>query len=169
MPPVHPLLRFLAFWGVNTLSLWVADRIFDSVTFDDTATLFASGLLLGVINTFLKPVLVILTLPVTILTLGLMLPVLNGLILLLVAWLVPGFHVQGFWYGVLVALFVSLFSFFLNSLLGPYGGRPPARVHAAIHVGGRGPPFEAGGRTYDGERGRTYDAEEVREIEDRRD
>ncbi|MFZ5556435.1 MAG: phage holin family protein [Pseudomonadota bacterium] len=166
----HPILRFLAFWGVNTLSLWVADQIFDGVRFDDVGTLFASGLLLGVINTFLKPVLLILTLPATILTLGLMLPILNGLLLLLVAWLVPGFHVQGFWYGVLVALFVSLFSVFLNTLLGPYGGRHPARVTATVHVGGRGRTYEAGtGRTYDAGRGRTYDAEEVREIEDRRD
>ncbi len=151
MHPVNPLLRFLAFWGVNTLSLWVADQIFERVRFDDTGTLLVSGLLLGVINTFLKPVLLILTLPATILTLGLMLPVLNGLLLLLVAWLVPGFHIEGFWYGVLVALFVSLFSFFLNSLLGPYGGRPPARVRATFHVGGRGRPADANdGRTFEG-------------------
>lgn len=175
MHPVHPLLRFLAFWGVNTLSLWVADQIFDSIRFDDTATLLVSGLLLGVINTFLKPALVVLTLPVTILTLGLMLPILNGLLLLLVAWLVPGFHVAGFWWGVLVALFVSGLSFFLNSLLGPYGGRHPPQVRTTIIVGGRARERDAGGRIYDvtpepdGEtRGRTYDADDVREIEDRR-
>jgi putative membrane protein len=149
MYPANPLLRFLAFWGVNTLSLWVAAFIFDGVRFDDTGTLLASGLLLGVINTFLKPVLLILTLPATILTLGLMLPILNGLLLLLVAWLVPGFHIEGFWYGVLVALFVSMFSFFLNSLLGPYGGRHPARVTATFTVHGRRPDDTGSGRTFD--------------------
>jgi len=157
---VNPLLRFLAFWGVNTLSLWVADQIFDSIRFDDTGTLLVSGLLLGIINTFLKPVLLILTLPATILTLGLMLPILNGLLLLLVAWLVPGFRVDGFWYGVLVALFVSVFSFFLNSLLGPYGGRRPARMTATFIAAGRGEATES-------RAGHTYEAEHFREIEDK--
>jgi putative membrane protein len=62
-------------------------------------------------------VLVVLTLPVTVLTLGLFLLVINALILLLVAWVVPGFHVAGFWQAVLVALFISVFSFILNLLL----------------------------------------------------
>lgn len=164
MHGVNPLLRFLALWGVNTLSLWVADFIFDGIRFDDTETLFVSGLVLGVINTFLKPVLVILTLPATVLTLGLMLPLLNGLLLLLAAWLVPGFHVGGFWTGVLCALFVSVFSFFVNTLLGPYGGRGPRHGTFATVTIRRDRPRDddAGG-------GRTYDADEVREIEDRKD
>ena len=77
-----------------------------------------SGLLLGIVNTFLKPLLVILTLPLSVVTLGLFVLVINALLLLLVAWLVPGFYVAGFWSGFFVALFVSVFSFIPNSLIG---------------------------------------------------
>src|SRR5688572_11301296 len=114
----HPLARFLVFWGVNTLSLWVADELFDSIGFATVQSLFISGLVLGIVNAFIKPVLLLLTLPITILTLGIFVLVINALMLLLVAWLVPGFTVLGFWWGVLVALFVSVFSFILNSLIG---------------------------------------------------
>lgn len=114
----HPLLRFLIFWGVNTLSLWVADDLFDGIAFESARALFIAGLMLGLVNTFLKPLLLILTLPLTVLTLGFFVLVLNALMLLLVAWLVPGFVVAGFWSGFFVALFVSLFSFIVNSLIG---------------------------------------------------
>src|SRR5882672_6775595 len=113
-----PILRFLVFWGVNTLSLWVADELFDGIAFETPQSLFVAGLMLGVVNTFLKPLLVVLTLPLSILTLGVFVLVINALMLLLVAWLVPGFIVAGFWSGFLVAIFVSVFSFILNSLIG---------------------------------------------------
>jgi putative membrane protein len=114
----HPVVRFLAFWGVNTLSLWVADYLFDGIRFETLQTLFIAGLVLGIVNTFVKPVLVLLTLPLSIVTLGLFVLVINALMLLLVAWLVPGFVVDGFWNGFFIALFVSVFSFLVNSLIG---------------------------------------------------
>ncbi len=114
----NPSVRFLVFWGVNTLSLWVADDLFDGIAFLTPQSLFISGLMLGIVNTFLKPLLVILTLPLSIVTLGLFVLVINALMMLLVAWLVPGFIVAGFWSGFLVAIFVSVFSFILNSLIG---------------------------------------------------
>lgn len=114
----NPILRFLVFWGVNTLSLWVADELFDGISFATPQSLFIAGLMLGIVNTILKPILVVLTLPLSILTLGLFVLVINALMLLLVAWLVPGFLVAGFWPGFLVALFVSVFSFILSSLIG---------------------------------------------------
>lgn len=114
----NPIVRFLVFWGVNTLSLWVADDLFAGIAFQDEKALFISGLVLGIVNTFIKPVLIILTLPLTVLTLGIFVLVINALMLMLVAWLVPGFSVSGFWAGFFVALFVSVFSFILNSLLG---------------------------------------------------
>jgi putative membrane protein len=110
-------LRFLAFWLINTLVLWVADVLFRSVQFTGYAALVASGLLFGIAQTVVKPVLVLLTLPITILTLGLFLLVINALILLLVAWLVPGFQLAGFWPAVGVGLFISVFSFVLNLML----------------------------------------------------
>jgi putative membrane protein len=114
----HPVVRFLIFWGVNTLSLWVADDLFDGITFTTPQSLFVAGLMLGLVNTFLKPVLLILTLPLSIVTLGFFVLVINALMLLLTAWLVPGFVVAGFWAGFFVAIFVAIFSFILNSLIG---------------------------------------------------
>ena len=114
----NPVLRFLIFWGVNTLALWVADDLFDGISFATPQSLFIAGLLLGVVNTLLKPLLLILTLPLSIVTLGVFVLVINALMLLLVAWLVPGFMVDGFWSGFWVAIFVSVFSFILNSLIG---------------------------------------------------
>lgn len=114
----YGLLRFLIFWGVNTLSLWVADELFDGITFRALESLFISGLLLGVVNTFIKPLLVLLTLPLSVVTLGFFVLVINALMLLLVAWLVPGFVVAGFWSGFIVALFVSVLSFVVNSIIG---------------------------------------------------
>jgi putative membrane protein len=113
----NALLRFLVFWGLNVLVLWVASELFSSIQFSSTSTMLVSGLLFGVAHAVLKPILIVLTLPVTVLTLGLFLLVINALILLLVAWVVPGFHVAGFWQAVLVALFISIFSFVLNLLL----------------------------------------------------
>jgi putative membrane protein len=114
----NPVLRFLIFWAINTLSLWVADDLFDGIAFQTLQALFISGLVLGIVNTFVKPVLLILTLPLSIVTLGIFVLVINALMLLLVAWLVPGFVVSGFWAGFFVALFVSVFSFIINSLIG---------------------------------------------------
>ncbi len=116
----NPLVRFLLFWGVNTLSLWVADDLFEGIAFESPKSLFVAGLVLGIVNVFVKPVLILLTLPLTIVTLGVFVLVINALMLLLVAWLVPGFSVMGFWAGFFVALFVSVFSFILNSLLGKH-------------------------------------------------
>lgn len=112
------VMRFLILWGVNTLSLWVAADLFDWIWFRDVESLFMSGLLLGIVNAIVRPLLVLLTLPLSILTLGFFLLVINTLMLLLVAWLVPGFAVTGFWPGFLVALFVSTLSFIINSLIG---------------------------------------------------
>ena len=68
-----------------------------AVRFDSVQALLVAGLLFGIAHAMLKPILVILTLPITVLTLGLFLLVINALMLLLTAWLVPGFHLAGFW------------------------------------------------------------------------
>jgi putative membrane protein len=115
----NPLVRFVLFWAVNTLTLWVAGQVFNSVRFDGWEALLVAGLLFGIVNATLKPILVVLTAPITVLTLGLFLLVINAVMLLLTAWLVPGFHLYGgFWRAVLVALFVSVFSFLINLLFG---------------------------------------------------
>lgn len=115
----HPLTGFLLLWAVDTLSLWVASTLFPgSIAFTDVASLFASGLLLGLANGFIKPIMFVLTLPITVLTLGLFVLVLNGLTLLLVAWLVPGLLISSFLAAIGLALFVSIFGFVINRLIG---------------------------------------------------
>lgn len=118
------LLRLLSFWAVNTLLLWLAAELFDSVRYTGAASLLVAGLVFGIAHAVVKPVLVLLTLPLTVLTLGLFLLVVNALILLLVAAVVPGFQVGGFGAALLVALFISCLSLVLNLL---FGGRTTAR------------------------------------------
>jgi putative membrane protein len=114
----HPVFHFFVFWGVNTLSLWVADYLFGGISFATVQSLLIAGLVLGIVNAVLKPLLLVLTLPLSVLTLGIFVLVVNALMLLLVAWMVPGFTVDGFWSGFWVAIFVSVFSFILNTLIG---------------------------------------------------
>ena len=93
------------------LLLWVVARIVPGVEVDGVGHALVAGLVLGVINALVRPLLVILTLPITILTLGLFLLIINAILLKLAAALVPGFRVQGFLPAVLGALLLSIFSF----------------------------------------------------------
>ncbi|MEW6684120.1 MAG: phage holin family protein [Nitrospirota bacterium] len=119
-PTSSPIPRFLILWALNTLGLWVADYVFDGMRFDSTGALWVSGLLLGLVNAVIRPVLILFTLPLTVFTLGFFLLVINALMVLLVATLVSGFYVADFWTGFLVALFLSVFGWGTNLLLGRY-------------------------------------------------
>lgn len=90
--------------------LWIASKVVPGVDFRSTGSLIAAAVLLGLVNALLRPVLFVLTLPVTILTLGLFLLVLNGLMVGLVAMFLKGFVVRGLVSAVLAALVVSLTS-----------------------------------------------------------
>lgn len=114
----HPALLFALRWTINTLALWAASYLFSGISFSSAATLWLSGLLLGFVNAIIRPVLLILTLPLSVVTLGFFVLVINTLMLLLVAWLVPGFSIEGFWTGFFIALFISVFGFFSNLLIG---------------------------------------------------
>ncbi|MGH6799199.1 MAG: phage holin family protein [Roseiarcus sp.] len=103
------------------IGLWLASKIGLGVAFNSTETLMAAALLLGIVNAFVRPVIVILTLPITLLTLGLFLLVINALMILLVAWFLPGFLVAGFWSAVGAAIVVSLTSWVMSGWIGPRG------------------------------------------------
>jgi putative membrane protein len=90
--------------------LWVAAQFVTGLTFDKPATLILAGLVLGLVNAFLRPLLVVLTLPITLVTLGLFLLVINAAMVALVAWLMPGMHVQSFWSALATAIIVSIVS-----------------------------------------------------------
>jgi putative membrane protein len=102
---------------IAALGLWVATLLVGGLTIADGMTLVLAALLLGVCNAVVKPVLIILTLPATILTLGLFLLVINGVVLALVAWMLPGFTIAGFGSAVLGALIVSVISVIGSTLI----------------------------------------------------
>ncbi len=113
-------MTFLLRWLLNALGLWMATIIVPGVTATDAIALLAAGLVLGLANALVRPVLVLLTLPITLLTLGLFLIVVNGGVLLLVAALVPGFAIDDlFWSGVLAALWMSIFGLATQSVWKP--------------------------------------------------
>lgn len=101
--------------GLGLAAVWL-----DGVHVDRPATLFWAAFLLGVANTVVRPVLILLTLPATVLTLGLFLFVINAAMLGLVSWILPGFTLDGFW-AALGAWFIIAMLQALGSLLG--GGR----------------------------------------------
>jgi putative membrane protein len=92
------------------LGLWVATFFVTGLRFDKPATLIVAGLVLGLVNAFLRPLLVVLTLPITLVTLGLFLLVINAAMVALVAWLLPGMRVDSFWAALGTAIIVSLVS-----------------------------------------------------------
>lgn len=110
-------MRLLLVWILNAIALWVVTQILPGVQVQDFTTLFIAALVLGLVNTIVKPVLILLTLPVTILTLGLFLLVLNGLLFWAVGGILPGFHVGGFWWGVAGALLYSIVCWAFSKLL----------------------------------------------------
>jgi putative membrane protein len=110
-------MRILLVWILNAAALWLVTLILPGVQVQDPVHAFIAALVLGLVNALVKPVLVILTLPVTIVTLGLFLFILNGLLFWGVGALLPGFHVAGFWWGVAGAILFSLFSWAFSALL----------------------------------------------------
>jgi putative membrane protein len=114
-------MGFLLRVVVNILALVLAASVVPGIRLDGVLPAIAAGLLLGLVNALVRPVLLILTLPVTLVTLGLFLFVLNGLCLWLVASVVRGFHVAGFWSAVLGALCVSVVSWIVTALVSDSG------------------------------------------------
>lgn len=98
----------------TSVTLLVADYLMDSIRFEQPWVAIVTAIVLALLNAFLKPLLVLLTIPATVFTLGLFLLVINAAILMIADQIVDGFYVDGFWAAVLLALFISL----VNSLLG---------------------------------------------------
>ncbi|HEX7052543.1 MAG TPA: phage holin family protein [Burkholderiales bacterium] len=110
-------MRLVLVWALNTLALLAVAYLMPSVQVQSFGTALVAALVLGFANAVLRPVLVLLTLPVTVLTLGLFLLVINGAVFLGVARLVPGFEVAGWWAAILAAIVFSVVSWFLSALL----------------------------------------------------
>lgn len=117
-------MRLLLTWLINAAALMALPYLMHSVTITHIGSAFVAALVLGLVNTLVRPVLVVLTLPVTVLSLGLFILVINALLFWLVAHLVEGFHVAGFWSAFLAAILYSIISWALSTLLLNKDGNP---------------------------------------------
>ena len=115
------MLGFLIRAALVALGLWLATRWVSGVYIDSPSTLVLAGLLLGIVNAVVRPVAILLTLPVTIVTLGLFLLVINAAMVGLVAWMLPGMHVAGFWAALWASVIVSIVSMVGSWFVGPRG------------------------------------------------
>jgi len=110
-------MRLVLVWLVNALALLALPYVFPGVKVDTFGAALIAALALGLINTLIRPLLILLTLPVTLLTLGLFIFVINGLLFWWVGSFVDGFHVSGFWSGFFGAIIYSIISWLLSALL----------------------------------------------------
>ena len=111
-------MRFLLRVLINAAAIWVVAWIVPGIEVRSVMVALGAGLVLGLVNALVRPVLLVLTLPLTLVTLGLFIFVLNALCLWLTAAVVEGFAVSGFWAALLGALLVSIVSWLLTGFLG---------------------------------------------------
>ena len=112
------MMLFIVRAAVAAIGLWIATKLFAGLVFDGPWTLLLAAALLGIVNAIVRPVAVILTLPLTLLSLGLFLLVINAGMLGLVAWLLDGFTISSFWTALGASIVVSVTSWAASGLLG---------------------------------------------------
>jgi putative membrane protein len=106
---------------IVALGLWLASVLVGGIDVSGPWTLLGAALLLGIVNAVIRPLLILMTLPVTILTLGLFLLVINAAMLGLVAWMFDGFTIAGFWPALFGSIVVSLTGWLASYFIGPRG------------------------------------------------
>ena len=117
------MIKLLLVWLINAVALVAVAYLMPGITVASFTTALVAALVLGLVNAVVRPVLVLLTLPVTLITLGLFIFVLNGLLFWFVGSFIQGFVVDGFWSGVFGAIVFSLISWLLSGLLLSAGPR----------------------------------------------
>lgn len=110
-------MRLLLTWLINAAALMALPYLMHSVAVSNVGTALIAALVLGLVNTLIRPVLVLLTLPVTLLSMGLFILVINALLFWLVSHWVSGFEVAGFWSAFMAAILYSIISWALSTLL----------------------------------------------------
>ena len=121
---MNSIFLFLIHWGITALSLWAAGFIFKGITFINGKSLLTAALLLGLANAVIRPIIIVLTIPLTIVTFGLFLLVINALMMLLVSSLVSGFKVSGFWTAFFASIFIAVLSFLVGLIIFQSGDNP---------------------------------------------
>ena len=112
-------MKLLLVWLINALALMAVAYLLPGIQVSSFVTALVAALVLGLVNAVIRPILVLLTLPATLLTLGLFIFVINGLLFWLVGSFIQGFVVSGFWWGVGGAIAYSIVSWALSALLLP--------------------------------------------------
>lgn len=135
-----PFLRFMQRWLVTTVAVMVAANVVRGISYDSGTALMVASLLLGILNALFRPLLLILSLPLVILTLGLFALVINALLLGFVGHLVKGFHVAGFWPALLGAVIISVITVILNTATGSGETRIDLHQPSSRRPGRRDPP-----------------------------
>lgn len=133
------LKDFLQRWAITTVAVLVAAHVVKGISYDTWQALLVATLTLGLLNAFLRPLLMLLSFPLLILSLGLFTTIINAALLFLVGKLIGGFHVASFWNAFWGGLVISLVSIPLNLLTGTGGSRLEVRR-------GEGPPSRRSGR-----------------------
>ncbi|HEY5814230.1 MAG TPA: phage holin family protein [Terrimicrobiaceae bacterium] len=123
------MAAFVIRWLVTTVAVLIATHLIPGMSYEGFGTLLGASLLLGIINAFIRPVLLLLSLPWIIMTMGLFIFVINALLLLLVSKIIPGFQVSGFWSAFFGAIVISMVSWLLSSFFRGSDGR----IHAITH------------------------------------
>jgi putative membrane protein len=121
--------HFVFRWAITTIAVMVASSIIHGIRYDSVAALIGAALLLGILNAFVRPILLILSAPLILLTLGIFILIVNGLMLLLVPSLVIGFHVDTFGSAFWGAIVISIVSWLLSAFFHGSDGR----VHVLTH------------------------------------
>ena len=122
-------MAFVIRWLVTTIAVLVAAHLIPGIGYNGWGALLGASLLLGIINAFVRPILLLLSLPFIIVTMGLFIFVVNALLLLLVSKIVPAFQVAGFWSAFFGAIVISLVSWILSSFFRGSDGK----IHVITH------------------------------------
>ena len=123
------MTAFLIRWLVTTIAVCAAEKIIPGIHCNSAGALLGASLLLGIINAFVRPILLLLSIPFIIVTMGLFILVVNALMLMLVAQIVPSFSVDGFWNAFFGSMVISLVSWILSSFFRTSDGR----IHSITH------------------------------------
>ncbi len=120
----NDIYLFFIHLGITALSLWIASFIFHGIKFANYGALTMAAFLLGLANAIIRPIVILLTIPLTIVTFGLFLLVINALMMLFVSSAVPGFKVSGFWTAFFASIFIAALSFILGLFIFQSGSHP---------------------------------------------
>ncbi len=121
--------HFVVRWLVTSVAVLITSALIPGIRYDSISALLGAALLLGILNAFVRPVLLLLTAPLILLTMGLFILVVNGLMLRFVPSFVPGFHVETFWSAFWGAILIGLISWIFSAFFRGSDGR----VHVLTH------------------------------------